>query len=201
MFEELLNINIKTCSDAEQKAWFKQVIPIITVFLQIGQKLLQNTIQENAIPCHMCLKKETCNSPCELLESLLPAKDEGKGYKEKTIGICLEKFKDLNTSQPSKLDHKKTTSNHDSLKTKKIIRSTDTYENYQKCWDNLSAKQKNVITLHYKYGLSQKEIAEKNNKGSSSVSALLKRAQEEKEKYERKLRTEKFNLLKKLNTE
>ena len=176
MFDELKNLNIETCSDTELKAWVKQAIPVITTFMEASQRLL---IKENtSSPCENCNKSTTCKSPCELLESLLPTKDEGKGYREKNIEISLEKFKDISLNQPEQKD----IPNRDKLKIIKTTRLTDVYEEYKKCWYLLTDKQQEVVILRYEKGMTQKQIAQKTSGKRSAVSDILKRAKEKKEK-------------------
>ena len=201
MLDQLHNLNVETCSDAELRALVRQIVPIVRTFIKASQKLFNDDNQPNNRLCDNCDKRNTCVQLCEKAQAKVPSEYKGKGYKEKTIGLRLEKFKDISTNRPYPHEEEKSIPNRDKLKIVKAMRLTDVYEEYNNCWYLLTDKQRQAITLRYKDGMTQKQIAEATGTKDSAVSALLKRAEAEKYKYDKKLRAERFNLLKNKNTE
>lgn len=203
MFEKLLNLNIETCPEAELKAWLRQVVPIVIKFIKASTRYIENDDNTcEVIPCGTCPKKDTCNGePCDALEAFLDSIDRGKGYKEKTIGISLENFKDINTGHPDSYHEKTSTPNRDKLKTIKTTRLTDVYEKYENYRDIFTDTQWEIVSYRYSDGMTQKQIAEATGKKRSTVSDLLKRAKDRIEEHEKKLRAERFFLLRNKETE
>jgi len=77
----------------------------------------------------------------------------------------------------------------------------EAFEQYKACQDDLTRKQWQVVQLYYSEGLSQTEISSCLRKSRSTISDLLRRARERKEAHLRRLRTEAYEVRRKLLAE
>ena len=123
-------------------------------------------------PCDSCPRQATCRKPCELLEAHLPGKHSGRGHRENLIGLFPETLQGVHRT-----------------------RQTDLFGGFQSCQHIFTGKQWQCITLYYRDGKNQKEIAEETGKKRSSVSDLLRRARNRKEQYVKDLRQEHVRFL------
>ena len=68
------------------------------------------------------------------------------------------------------------------------------FNRYQRCQDQLTDRQWEVVALYFQDGKSQETIANELGKSRAAVSGLLRRAKKRKESYEKTLREERFQV-------
>lgn len=148
MYENLNNLDLATCSEAELKAFIRAVSPIVIKFLQVAERLFLEEQKQSS--CDSCEKYGSCNEPCKDLEKKLPTAFGGDSILSNT-------FEDLDEFYTDN--------------------SEEMFEAYHSCWHIFTKKQQSVIYHKYKQGLTNNEICKITGSKPSSVSDLLKRAE------------------------
>lgn len=116
----------------------------------------------------------TSHSNTNHIKPVLPSPTQGRGRKENLIGFYEETLEDI-----------------------RKIRHQDIFERYDSLKHLLTDEQWLAVYLRFKKGLSFNQIAAQMHRGKSTVYQCLQRAEDEIEKHYKKLRKEKFLLLKK----
>ncbi len=74
-------------------------------------------------------------------------------------------------------------------------RLSDVFAEFSKLRTQLTERQWLAVTLAYKVGLAQEEVAEQMQIGRTAVTGLLRRARRKKEAHDRRLRKERYDLM------
>jgi len=83
----------------------------------------------------------------------------------------------------------------------KLVTSLDALEQYHRCADQLTSKQRQALYLYFGQGKTQQEIAQVLGKSRSTISGLIRRARKRREKYDRKCRREQVKYFRELDRE
>jgi len=169
MLDQLNNLNIETCSDAELKALVKQTLPIVSVFIKASQKLFSEDQQPNKSLCDNCDKKLTCSKPCEKLEAKLPSQYEGSRFLNNKNDELINEISDA----PNTNNHK---SGQLKLRAIDKVRTDEVFELYKSCSGIFSKKEWRVITLRLDEGQTFKAIGKSLGIATSTASDTFRRA-------------------------
>lgn len=189
------NQTVNSCSHCSLIKGLQQALPALERMVSMIREFNNHQKSKSTKTCDGCTHRNECKEPCDVITSQLPGVYEGNSSKEISInldnfGFAENEASGINSSPniPSCFDRGRNVSR---------ITSTDIFAQYERCFDIFSIKQREVLEKHFRYGKKIIEIAQDLKKSPSTVSGLLSRAKEEKEKYEAKLRKQKFELLKK----
>jgi len=150
-----------------------EVLSALERLLQAYRDASATTVDENnASPCSS--RQSGGTEQCSKIQTALPKVNHGRGRRERLISF-----------DPSTLERIRQT------------KHIDTFEPYERCKDMLTDKQYVAAYLYYREGLTQSQIADQFGKSRSAVSTLLKRADKVKNVYERQMRKERIEYLKK----
>lgn len=101
-------------------------------------------------PCHTCAERDTCTSPCERLEKVLPKAGAGQvpigGAKDVPLDVL----------------------RHDHGVAR--VDDRDLMDRFRACWHELTRAQREVVSLVFGEGLSQKEAAKRLGKSAGTIS-------------------------------
>lgn len=152
----------------------RQALPLLEKLAVAGCSFDSEKSRSEFLLCNSCSKQQNCLELCDALKAMLPGIHQGRGHREHF----------------SKLDA-------DDLKSFRKVRFSDIFEQYQDCQHIFTHKQWVVLCLYYRDGKTEEQIAKLLRKGRTTVSDLLNRARRRKEKYDKKVRREMFEHLKK----
>jgi predicted DNA-binding protein YlxM (UPF0122 family) len=162
-------------SIVELKEILSQLLPALEKLIPVAREFCEHHTSTSAsLPCDSCTEKEGCSGTCDRLKKMLSSKNRGRGGHENLTGFYQETLEEI-----------------------KRLRDQDVFDRYETCKHLLTNDQWIAAYLHYKRGLSRVQTAKHMVKGRSSVSELLQRAKSRIEEYNKKLREEKYLLLKK----
>ena len=164
-------------SVAELRETFCQLLPSLEKFILLAREFCgQNTAVSKPQLCKSCPERDICSEPCVRLQELLPKINSGRGK------------------------HENGSEFHDSTLIKiQEEKHLDVFNEYEACKQIFTDKQRVTICLYYRDGKTLSEIAKELDKAISSIDERLKRARNRKEKYDRQLRTERLDYLRKKN--
>jgi RNA polymerase sigma factor (sigma-70 family) len=194
MFDEPKNQNTEQLSDSELIALFRQTFPIF-------KEAYQRFCPSDPISCQDCSKKIACDRfnknksdiTCLILESSLPGKYEGVGYREKNAGLMIKEYTDTdhdlsedagdddddNVDVPTK-QFKST------LKAIRKARSDEEFMLYKNCPPFIfRPEQWEAVFLRFEHGLKQRQIAKTLGISRTAVSDRLRRAKKNMQNYYR----------------
>lgn len=189
MFDELIKLNIKTCSDSELIAGLRQALPaIIEAYKRLHTR--------EPMSCHNCLRKVECDNynrnkteiTCLLLEPFLPGKYEGTGYREKNAGLMIEEYADTDEFLPEDAGDDDfdihTKPDKSVLKAIRKTRLDEEFLLYKNCpLFIFRPEQWEAVCLRFEHGLKQRQIAKTLGISRTAVSDRLRRAQKNMKKY------------------
>lgn len=133
-----------------------------------------NETQKN-FSCKLCEKYDSCTQPCELVDSMLPGKLSGSHHLKNTLGSHINEI-----YKPTSGDH----SGGSKFRMVEMTPSEDQYSLYKKCPPGtFTDKQWEAVSLRFKNGLKQKEIADSLRIPRSAVSDRLRRAKTKMEEF------------------
>ena len=155
----------------------EQALPSLDKLSEAYRNLLASLEEDgNFASCNLCARKEDCSGSCQHVETLLPGDNSGRSRRENLTGF------------------------HDSSLPRIIERRRlDVFQEYEACTHIFTDKQWLVISLHYRDGKTQKEIAKELGKALSTISGHLKEAHKRKNEHDRRLRAERIEILRKIN--
>ena len=164
-------------STKELKEILYEILPALERFLPIAREFCsKNTETRELSPCESCPERDICSEPCVRLQELLPKINSGRG------------------------EHENCSEFHDSTLIKiQEEKHLDVFNEYEACKQIFTDKQWVTICLYYRDGKTLQEIAKRLKKAISTVSDRLKVSRKRKAEYDRKLRTERLDYLRKKN--
>ena len=109
----------------------------------------------------------------DLCKTLLRA-NQGRGKRENLTGLYI-----------------------DTLQPMQKISYSDIFDQYESCKEIFTPLQWEVIYLYYSQGLTQEQVGTQLGKTRKAVSGLLQRAKARKAEHDRKIRAEKYEVMKK----
>ena len=153
----------------------RQALPGLEKLVEACHNLFLATV-DNVKPslCDSCEKKSTCTKLCDQVLKVLAGLNSGRGRRENKTGFY-----------PATLEP-----------IQKIWHS-DVFDEYESCKDIFTSLQWEAIYLHYSQGLTQEQVGTKLGKTRKAISGLLQRAKARKAEHERKIRAEKYEVMKK----
>lgn len=182
MTDEHAQLNMANCSDAELIAWFLKAFPAL-------QEAYRRFCTSKSMSCGTCPIKAECiecnknktDITCLLLESLLPGRYAGAGYREINAGASIENFETLDKNQTENTDDDDfkvpAKLSKITLRSIKKTRSEEIFSLYKNCSPDIFTLERwEVIRLRFEYGLKQQDIAERLDIKRSTVSDRLRRA-------------------------
>ena len=190
----------QNCSEHTLLERLLQELPSLEITVAIIHEFRNSKAKsKETISCDSCIKKNECKKPCDAIEAQLAKPNSGKNSRERNISIDLDDF-DAVDNEDSGIASKARTSQFSEIKNTARSTFTDIFAQYEQCFDIFTKKQREVLKHYYRDGKTITEISQDLKKAPSTVSELLKRANEEKEKHDAKLRKEKFRLIKNMET-
>lgn len=198
MFENLLNIDFHNCSDEELRDGLQQLFFITKKALEVVDERFCNTdiAASESSKLDTSNKNGQCDKLYEQYKAILPSVTKGTG-REITINLDFDKFEKHNSQHSSIGQAGTSKSIQDKLKTINRIRYLDIFEEYVKIKAEFKTKQWEVIYLYYHDGLTQQQIGKRLDKSRTAISGLLCRAKDKKAAYNKKLRREMYEILRK----
>lgn len=201
MFDGLKNLNIEQLSDSELIALLRQTFPIF-------KESYRRFCPSEPISCQDCPKKIECEKfnknkfdiTCLILESSLPGKYEGVGYREKNAGLMIKEYTDTDHGLPE--DAGDDNNNGDggggdgvdvptkrvksTLKAIRKTRSDEEFMLYKNCPPFIfRLEQWEAVWLRLERGLKQHQIAKILGISRTAVSDRLRRAKKNMQNYYR----------------
>jgi len=164
-------------SIAEIKEILCNILSALEKLLPVARELCsKNTETRELSPCESCPERDICSEPCVRLQELLPKINSGRG------------------------EHENCSEFHDSTLIKiQEEKHLDVFNEYEACKQIFTDKQWVTICLYYRDGKTLQEVAKRLRKAISTVSDRLKVSRKRKAEYDRKLRTERLDYLRKKN--
>ena len=169
------HLNSKQCPFIGFAEMLRQALSIMEKILPLARNFPPQT--HTFSQCESCPEKETCPDLAKRIEELLPPVNTGRSRRE-----------NLTEFYPDTLEE-----------TDKKIRM-DIFTEYEACLHLLTKKQRDFIFLYYHKDMTYEQISQHMNIKRNAVSGLKKRAKDCKEKHDAKLRRERADYLKKINT-
>ena len=152
----------------------RQAMPGLEKLVEACKNLFPDTIDDaKPFPCNSCEERVNCNS-CDKIKKALPEGNPGRGRRENLTGLH------INTLQPMQK-----------------IWCLDVFDQYESCKEIFTPLQWEAIYLHYSRGLTQEQVGTQLGKTRKAISGLIQRAKARKEKHDRKIRAEKYEVMKK----
>jgi predicted DNA-binding protein YlxM (UPF0122 family) len=157
-----------------KKRFLRDLPALERILVTIHEFCYQKGSSEVELPCHSCPSEENCNGKCEKLKKYQGGDYKGRGARESLSGF-----------------------NIDTLVVIEKIRRTDVFKQFEPYKDKFKKKTWEAIFLYFQEGLSEQEIAKKVGVGRSAISNRLKRAKDKKEQFDKDLRGEAYEQLRK----
>jgi len=168
------NLNLESYSEAELILLLSETLPSVITFVVASQALLTKM----HAPCQICTKRNTCKTPCDQLNAILPKPLEGSSNLNNTVGDLIES---ISSPCQAKLDRSK-------LRTIDKTRSEDIFTLYKNCPATFTKQEWRVITLRIKEGDTFKTIGQKLGIQTSTASDTHQRAKKKMEERYKKRR-------------
>jgi predicted DNA-binding protein YlxM (UPF0122 family) len=152
----------------------REALPSLRKLVEVGQNLFGGeTPPYTSFPCASCPTKEGCSQPCDALNALLPGVYAGRGHREHLTELDPDDLEDF-----------------------RKVRILQIFEQYEPCRHIFTPKQWTILYLYYHDGKKEEQIAREIGKARTTVSDLLIRARRRKENFDKKMRREKLDYLK-----
>ena len=167
-------------SNIEIKRILRQLLPSLEKLVSVAKDFCsQKTHARISSPCESCSKKNNCIEPCKDLKKALQKINSGRSKHENLTGFYEGTLKEIQKT-----------------------RDVNVFHDYEACKHLFTRKQWIIISQYWQEGKTITEIAGQLNRKPQTVSEHLKKAAIKKEDYDRNLRLEKLEYLrKKLNEE
>jgi RNA polymerase sigma factor (sigma-70 family) len=191
MCEDILNFDFENSSDEQRKHWLHLACPILQKIFMIAQKICA----VKPMSCDQCPEKQKCarqnegklDLTCLVFAGDIPRRDEGKGYREKKVGLLINDFSDEPCDDLAHDETKKQLKfDREMFKNIKKIMSDEEFERYQNIILKLEETQWEVVCLRLRQGKKWKEIAETLKISVSAASERFRRAKKQLKKYHKK---------------
>ena len=180
--------NPSNYSDAELKVWLQQSFPILN-------ELFTRFCGSKPVSCSDCHQKKECDKynqgkhdkTCLVLETCLPGRYDGTGYRENNAGILIEKFNTHETGDRKNTDdlydntEKSNQFNPSDLKAIEKVRSEEIFTVYKNCSHIFTKKEWQIVTLRIQSEKTFKEIARILDIAISTASDTFQRARKKME--------------------
>jgi len=155
------------------------VMPALERLVEVWKRVVtEPSAQKQPATCAKHPEQEAWDSPFREVRQHLPSLHQGRSRRENLTGLHI-----------------------DTLHEVKDRRRFDVFAEYEACREIFTSAQWEVIYLYWNRGLTQAEIAESLGLKRSAVSGRLARAKLRKQRYDRRMRQEKLEHLKKMQEE
>ena len=152
---------------------------------------MQKPLAGELLPCKSCPKIGVCKEPCDRLNSLLPKPYAGKGHHERNLNLNFDEFESPSAGSQVVFEEEqqhKMPANQSRFKSIPIVTSLDIFEEYRQCWKIFTVKQREVLILRHDQGKTVTQIAKELKKWPSTISGILKGAEQRLEAFKKRQR-------------